>query len=137
MIVFIVEKEKIWLYWEHVSGYIQDSLKYSDDAYNLDSIKDSLIKGIMQLWVILDDKDVCAAVVTQAVSYPNQKVIEILFIGGSGMSSWLHLINDIKLWSKNLGYDAVQIYGRPGWEKLLDKYGFYKTHVLLRTKLLN
>lgn len=80
----------------------------------------------MQLFVAFDDERIYGAVVTQVMSYPRMRVLNIAFCGGEFIERWIDpMLDMIRL----LAYenDCVKwevSCGRKGWRDLLGNRGF-------------
>lgn len=54
----------------------------------------------------------------QIVEHPKQLVATILYVGGE-LDSLLTMYAEAKHYAKSVGIDAIRVWGRPGWEKVL------------------
>ena len=117
--------------WDEVSVHIQSALQYSDGKYSLLDIKKEIEEKKMQLFLAVDD-GVIAVGVTQISDYPQKRVLTIVLVGGSRMEEWLHLMNQLEAWGIDNGCEQIELYGRPGWEKVL---GWEKTYIALKKNL--
>lgn len=129
--VYGVLSSEIDSVWKECVPHLTRALEYSDNKYSLEHIKSSLESRSMQLWVYLKD-DIKACMVTQLVNYPTKRVCLILFLGGSLMHEWVRFMNLIEEWARSNRCEAIEIYGRPGWAKVL---GWEQIHVVLRKNL--
>lgn len=124
------------LIWSEVLPFIIDSVAFSDGTYTADDIYKFVKEKKMQLWVVYKNPGICCcAVITEITIYPRQKRLNILFLGGVGLDKWLHKIDEIMQWGREMGCFCVQVYGRDGWVKALKDYGFKKTHIILKADL--
>jgi len=117
--------------WEQVAPILVKSLKYADSKYSLESIRHALIRRDMQLWMYVRD-GIKACGVTQVVKYPEKKVCVFMFAVGEVLSEWIQFDSLIEEWARDNQCDAIEIYGRPGWEKVL---GWERIHVVIRKNL--
>lgn len=88
-----------------------------------------------QLWVVEDNGDVKAAVLTR-VSTDTQKTCDVTHAAGYDRASWQHLWPYLEAWARGIGCKRISAMARPGWERVLKNYGLEKTHVLLERSLL-
>ena len=123
------------LVWSEVLPFISNSVAFSDGTYTAEDIYQFVKQKSMQLWVVYKNSGICCAVITEITIYPRQKRLNILFLGGVGLDKWLHKIDEIMRWGREMGCSCVQVYGRDGWVKALKNYGFKKTHVILKADL--
>lgn len=114
-----------WI-WPRVAPILERAINVSDGKYTLDQVHDYLNTRDMQLWVVEKTGRMLCVCVTQIINFPNKKVLLILFCAGEGMFEWVRLIKPILAWGKNEGCASAEIYGRPGWEKVLPDFGFKK-----------
>jgi hypothetical protein len=56
-----------------------------------------------------------------------------VFCAGQNPGHWLGHLDGIATWARAQGCAALELQGRPGWERLLE--GWEKTHVLLRKRI--
>jgi len=126
-----VDKKNINLVWPDVNGFILKALKYSDGKYNLSDIKEGIESGRMQLFIAVDNFPIAAAV-TEITDFPQKRVLSITLVGGERMEEWLHLMNQLEAWAKDAGCEQIELFGRPGWEKVL---GWDKTYTALKKDL--
>ena len=121
--------------WDLAAPLVSRALDYSDGKYSLEAIYEALAARDMQLWVATLDHELVACCVTEIIIYPNKKVLTIFASAGVGLHNWLGCLSPILEWGKSQGCQASEVYGRPGWARVLAKYGFEKIHTVLRAKL--
>lgn len=86
----------------------------------------------MQLWVVPEK----AAMITQVLVYPQHKVLLVPILAGDDMDEWLpDIVETLEHFAKHMGCKYIEERGRPGWGKVLDKYGFKKAFVTLRKEV--
>ncbi len=122
--------------WDDVKPMLLQALVYADTKYNADDILSALIKGHMQLWLVFDNNgDTCAFCITRIINYPQEKRAAILFTSGHDVMKWVHFNEVICAWAASNGCSTLEVYGRPGWEKLLAPFGYEKIHTVLKVTL--
>ncbi len=96
-----------------------------------------LEKGVMQLWIAYDSKEskVKCVCVTEIRQYPNYKVCDCKITTGTDYKSWVDFMDDVVNWARSQGCKKMEIFTRPGWERILKYKGFVKTHVQLEKPL--
>lgn len=96
-----------------------------DDIYNL------ILQEKMQLWGI-HDGDLKAVAVTEIIIYPKIKRLRIVLIGGHEIDFWEALaektFNDF---AKEKGCSGIEILGRRGWVRRLEKYGYQELETIV------
>ena len=48
---------------------------------------------------------------------------------------WQYLVKDIEQFAKDEGCKMMELIARPGWQKVLNNYGYQRTHVVLEKKI--
>jgi hypothetical protein len=87
----------------------------------------------MQLvWLAVDDKEIMAVATTHLVR-PREKVCVLTACAGREREQWLPLFARIEQYAKDEGCTKMRIYGRKGWERVLD--GYRVEHVILEKVL--
>lgn len=119
-------------WWPHVSHFINAAAERSDGKFDLESIHELIMKGDMQLWVVVTDR-ILAAGVTQVHQYPLKKACIVMFLGGDDMPLWTSTINILEKVAQEWGCDYLEVMGRKGWAKVLPDYE--QTYITLRKKL--
>jgi hypothetical protein len=117
--------------WHRVEPIIAKAVQYSDGKYSTEHVKKSLLSRKMQLWVYVNG-DIKSCAVTQISNYPLKNVCTILFAAGADLHEWLRFMPMIEEWARENKCDDIDIYGRPGWEKVL---GWERIHVVIRKNL--
>jgi hypothetical protein len=84
----------------------------------------------MHLWRC--EKAIC---ITHFSHYPTQSVCGLLLVAGFDRRSWLHNLEKIKAWAKQLGCKEVVGYARDGWSRDLSRMGFEPDYRYIRMKL--
>lgn len=114
-----VPAERIAYVWAQVAPMFH---KLEQDEFSLNDVHRLLLDRALQLWLVYKNLEVVAVVTTEIIVYPRRKSVKILFAAGAEAAHWLHLIRDIVIpWGKSQGCSAIEIEGRPGWEKLINK----------------
>jgi len=116
------------LYWPTLSEQLKPAVDRSQGRYTLDSVLEAIENRKMQLWFV-PAKCSC---VTQITNYPNKQICTLMFCGGHDMDEWVHHLETIEDWARSEGCDAMEIYGRKGWARVLG----YDTEMTLLGKNL-
>ena len=123
--------------WPLVEDLIQKSCERAGGFADAIHVKEWLEKGIMQLWIAYDSKEnkVKCVCVTEIRQYPNYKVCDCKITTGTDYKSWVDFMDNVVNWARSLGCKKMEIFTRPGWERILKYKGFVKTHVQLEKPL--
>lgn len=106
-----------------VHEWLKDVETLTDGKLTYESLIEQLAKSEMQMWLVVGEK-VVATIVTEVLTYPKKKYCHVLIVSGGGNAKDWHrpIIEQIETWAKNEGCDAVEMYGRKGWLRLLPDY---------------
>ena len=141
MDVVRIPKEEIDKVWILVREYIRNALIYSGSHHHADHYKDLLKNGKLQLWIIWDqdkttiDEQFNGLVLSQIIQRSIKKVLHLPMVTGKNRQQWQNLIVKIENFAIDQGCDCMELIARPGWQKILDKYNYYRTHVVLEKNL--
>lgn len=117
--------------WDRVEPFIVSACARSNGKYLPADVAKALLARDMQLWTSINGETVEAILVTQIVNYPRKRVCQLLIATGEDAEHWTPFIEQIEEWAKEQGCQAVEPVPRPGWERILKRYGYEKTHVFL------
>jgi hypothetical protein len=96
--------------------WIEKAVRMNQGDENTLDVLAALCRNQYSLWYV---PGVFAAVV-QVVRYPRQSVATILYAGGDGLEAIKHSFEFGKKFAKEHNIDVLRVWGREGWEKLLD-----------------
>ena len=74
-------------------------------------------------------------VVTELIKRKLGKVCHIYIMTGRQRHKWQYLVKDIEQFAKDEGCQMMELIARPGWQKVLNNYGYQRTHVVLEKKI--
>lgn len=114
-----IPHEQIDEYWSYIAHWIGQACEFANGKYTTDSVLDMLHKKDAQLWVY----GTTAAGITQIIDYPCRRVAIVLFAGGKSLDGFKESLEVVEGWARLNGCDAVEIIGRPAWQKVLPEYG--------------
>lgn len=104
--------------WDLGLPFIDISLAYG--KINLQDIYEGCLDHRYTIWLIYHD-DVKGVFFTRIGVFPRKRICEIMLMNGEGMEEWLEIgIEKVKDWAKSQNCDSVEIYGRPGWSRVLN-----------------
>lgn len=122
-------------WWPVVRDLVEDACKHSDGKYAVADVLDLLLQKRMQIWVAMKNHEACAIGISELVEFPQIRLCRILAATGDDMAMWNGLIEEIENWAIQVGAQGMELITRPGWERVLKKFGYEKTHVQLNKRL--
>lgn len=129
-----IPKDKVDEAWHHVESNIADALARSNGYALASNFKEWIKENRMQLWILWDkdsEDKYYGVVVTEIIQRPLQRCLNIKIMTGKHREKWQHLIKDIEDFAWFNKCDSMELVARPGWEKVLKRFGYKKSHVLL------
>jgi hypothetical protein len=114
--VILVQPEQLSNVWPKVHAWIQSALEYGQGDENATDVLISIAVG---RYLLFHEPDKFA-IVAQVQSFPRQKVITVLYLGGGDMDAIKQGIEEAKPWCKAQGITAFRVWGRKGWKRVLE-----------------
>ena len=126
--------EEIDKVWPLVKDKVQSALERNHKGKTLmdnQHVKEMCKQGVKQLWVTVDKEDNFKGVcISEIARYPNYNVGVVNIATGNDLPQWIDKINVFEKWAfENCGCKKIEVYGRPGWKKMLEPLGFQFNHV--------
>lgn len=120
-----------------VQPFLEEMANSSSGKYHPGDIAKAIADRNFQLWVAVDpeSKVLRAAAVTEIVNFPRKRVCRVLGATGDDFEMWVDHILTMERWSKASGCTSMEPFTRPGWERVLKKHGYRKSHVLLEKEI--
>lgn len=121
------DPKEVALVWPYAGPMIRVAIERTDLSDFTDIEKD-VLAGDQLLWLAISDH-IEAAATTQL----SRNVCTLTACSGHQRERWLPLFARIEKYAKDEGCRAMRIYGRPGWERVLD--GYRREYVILEKAL--
>ena len=126
--------EEIDKIWPLVKEKVQAALERNHEGKTLmddHHVKEMCKTGLKQLWVTVDQDDNFKGVcISEIVQYPNYNVGVVNIATGTDLPLWVDKINEFEKWAfEKADCKKLEVYGRPGWKKMLEPSGFHFNHV--------
>jgi hypothetical protein len=112
-----VDPERVEEFWPHVKPLIQSAIERTKLSA-FEDIERAVLGGHQLLWLAWDGKQIEAAATTQL--YHGACILTAC--GGVNCEHWLPLFEHIEQYARDEGCERMRIYGRKGWEHVLDGY---------------
>jgi len=131
MDLVLFKPEEIDKIWPLVKDKVQAALDRNHNFRNHTDVKENCKNGVEQLWVIADKKDnVHGVCITQIMQQPNYNIGLVRIATGHDLPLWVDKIKEFENWAESkFGCKKIEIYGRPGWKKMLTPLGYEFSHV--------
>ena len=120
MIATGIPLRHLHLVWSDLWPLLEPAVKRSPDKPD---VLARLLFNEAQLWAIYDADVPVAAIVTQ-IQVGSEKRCLIWLVGGSRLREWAgDFIAKLERWARSLGCMALRGVGRPGWARIVKKFG--------------
>lgn len=117
-----VRLEDVPAFWPLVEGFIAAACDYADGDTDIEHERDGVHAGDKRLWVAHDGVSVLAAVTTEILDMPRQRICLILMAGGHPQVPWSWVAAQIEEYAAAQGCSRSRVIGRRGWERKLPDY---------------
>jgi hypothetical protein len=127
--------------WGLVHFMIAESIQYSGNYANANDIKELLLTGENQLFLIFGSEDgvdnkVFGLCTTRIFNNPNFAELQGLICTGKKMELWEEkLVHILETFAKLNGCRRITALMRPGYKKVMPKYGYKIKHVQFEKEL--
>jgi type II secretory pathway component PulJ len=128
--------------WSLVKKDISEALSYSGNQTDAQFVYESIKENKMQLWVVWDkDKPTTlekyyGVVVTEVVQRKLKRSCQIFIMTGKHRQKWQHLISVLEDFAEEQECQQMELFARPGWQKILQNYNYKRTHVVLEKPII-
>tara|TARA_R100000963_G_C4644883_1_gene108893 strand:+ start:1052 stop:1483 length:432 start_codon:yes stop_codon:yes gene_type:complete len=138
-----IEQNCTKLTFPFVSHLLEKALEYTEGEYLLEDIYTELLNGNLTLWLGCspEEKKIIFAATTTILRYPRYNSLLILHIGSENNKFIRHIEDfwkeDTPLtdYIKQNNIKKIEILGRNGWLKALNKVGFKRSYTALTKKI--
>ena len=140
--VLHINSSDVERFWPLVNFMIAEALKYSGGYANAHHIKDYLIEGSMQLFVVFGSDDglkqkVFGCLVTRITDQPNLRQLEGIVLTGEKRELWQDdMVSMIENFAIQNDCKRLCMLARPGWSKVVKQYGWKVKNVELQKELI-
>ena len=127
--------------WSLVKKNIQQALSYSGNHTDADYVYQTIKDGKFQLWVVWDEskktvkEQYNGVVVTEIIQRKLKRSCHIFIVTGKNRQQWQHLISVLEDFALKNECNNMELISRNGWEKIMNKFNYKKTHVVLEKTL--
>ena len=128
--------------WSLVKKNIQEALSYSGNHTDSDFVYQTIQDGKFQLWIVWDKskktvkEQYNGVVVTEIVQRKLKRSCHIFIVTGKNRQQWQHLISVLEDFALKNECTNMELISRQGWEKIMEKFNYKKTHVVLEKTLI-
>jgi len=109
---------------ERVVGAMLDSKKLVPEGvgrykYTVTSFKVFQLDINPVVLIAVENKEIIACMISQFATYPQKRVLRIIFISGEGMDRWIENFPMVENFALMNGCTFLEVWGRKAWVKIL------------------
>lgn len=125
-----VGPEQLPRVWPEIRSMIADACARSGGRFETQHVRDFFERGLWQLWLSYDQRDVCALCATEVRRYPTGLQTLVIHIGtGRGLQFMAACMDELLAAAKLNGCTKAEGEFRMGWRRALT--GWTHTHDVL------
>jgi len=126
----LVEPKDLPVIWDRVAEFLGPACDASHGQETLGTARQSLMKGVDGLFVVLDGEEIIGAVTYHVNEFDTGlRLLDIPLAGGVDMDSQMGaVIGMFQHLKQAFMCDRVRITGRKGWVRYMKQFGFVDTH---------
>lgn len=118
-VVLKIPSKRIDHIWQYASPHIITGLSVAPEL-RIDDVIEGLIDESIQLWIIVNGHEICAAFLTSIERDRMEWVVSLYALGGSGARHWMNACDDmIGAFARQEGASRIRMCGRTAWQRLL------------------
>ena len=127
--------------WSLVLKNIKEALSYSGNYTDSDFVLEQLKQNKFQLWVLWDktkEKTIdkyYGVVVTEIIQRKLKRSCNIFIVTGRHRQKWQHLVSELEKFAIDNDCNSMELFARPGWDKIMQNLDYKRTHVVLEKQL--
>jgi hypothetical protein len=119
-----------------ISSLTETLVPHMEKLYTIESMVEGFKNGTMVPWVVVSDGEIEAFIATETFQCPLRKVLVLRFGAAKNMASCIDLVlNTLEQHARDNGCSSVEISGRMGWLRALDKHGYEPAYVTLSKEI--
>ncbi len=105
---------------------LEKPVSQSQDRLIVEDVYNAAKSGAYLLWIVIRDNSVIIATFTTRITaYPRRRSLCVDFVSGENMGLWLETALDkISEHAVRCDCDLIEGYGRQGWKRTLEKFGW-------------
>lgn len=113
--------------WEEIEPLIADAYFYINGLLEPHDLLMSVAHGKETAWLIQGaEGQTLGFGTTELLRYPRKLIARVNMLAGHDIHSWFHeAIDFFETWSRDLEVDLLEIWGRPGWKRLLQSHNYH------------
>ncbi len=110
--------------WPEAEPFIAAACEHNLGRMTADDVFDFLASEAMRLVVVFEGPRMIAAFTVETVDYPRARALRVVHLGGERFVEWMDQARELlEAGARNIGATLLEMYGRPGWERIFKGLG--------------
>lgn len=125
--VVFVPQPRVEHLWPHIQPLIEPAVQRVERNLSVDDVRRDLTEGRSMALAVTKEDKLIATVIVAHVQHPRRTTLQIQFVGGTNMKTWIGAaMAEIRALAKFAGCAGIEADARDGWMRHADKIGFNK-----------
>lgn len=130
--LLLLEPHEAPALWHKIEEYIRQACAHGGNKFAPHHWLARVLSGQADLFV---SPSLETAVIAEPQGFPLVNVYVVVLLGGEGGCDWDSYQTPLESRCKALGCTVVEVYGRPGWKKILESHGMKMAHYVWRKEI--
>jgi hypothetical protein len=126
----LASPDQVHFYWPQISGMLE-KLRHTIPNYTIEALYQFAMDQRIQVWLV-GRPEIKLVMFTQVAVFPKLKVLEVIWGAGEGALGSQHIVEAVlDNFARGCGCERIDVFARPGWEKVMAPFGFKRTSIKL------
>lgn len=136
MKIFYVSPDNVGAVWPMFKEYAERVLPLTRKRRCATQFLLDLMKNFEMLWVVMNDDGKIVGFCTSAITkYDSVKLLQVRMLGGDFFSEWIDDMHErLETFAKDNGCDGLELIGRRGWVRKLERFGWREAFVTVEKR---
>lgn len=134
----LVAREEAVKHWPTISKEFERAREHGQGESTMEDYLQKILNYNAQCWVFLDEHyNIVGASLTEIMHYSQHKTFHVILIAGVDFDQQSKEFHKMITFAKAQGCQAIEMWGRKGWTKVLPQYlpGFKEVYTVMRYDL--
>lgn len=130
--LLLVEPYEASALWPKIEEYLRQACAFGGGKFAPHHWLARVLVGQADFFV---SPNLESAVIAEPQRFPLSSVYMIVLLGGEGGCDWDAYLSTLNCRGRELGCDAIEVYGRPGWKRIFESRGAKLAHYVWRKEI--
>jgi hypothetical protein len=122
--------------WRTVEPLVSKALAHTEGEVTSADLRDAILLGQMQLWLVTNSHDILAVATTEVIDYAQFASLRVVTLAGCGLEEWGGLLyKELEKFGLAQGVKRIEAVGRKGLIKALAGLGFAPVYTVVTRQI--